>query len=94
MRARKLVSGEEMVLKSVSDKKSDLVIVSSDIEKNTLDKLERRCAFHKVKLYKSKYAKDILGQAIGKNFRVCLSIEDVGFAKLIMKEEVNCYDDN
>ncbi len=92
-RARKLVSGEDQVLQSIS-KKSVLVIVSDDIQHNTYDKLKRKCQAHNIKFWKCKYNKYEIGSAIGKQMRVALSIEDDGFAKMIMKDEVSSYDDN
>lgn len=82
-RARLCISGESMVLESVSRKKSFLVIISNDILENTKDKITRRCQTHNVELIQLDVDKYDLGNAIGKPFRVCISINDRGFAKSI-----------
>lgn len=79
-RARKLVTGEELVVKAVQKKKVHLVIVSEDASHNTKKKLQDKCDFYKVPLV-IKGDREIIGRAIGKVERVVIGIEDPGFAR-------------
>ncbi len=84
-RARKLVSGESLVIDSIAKNRAKVVLISADCEKNTLKKLINKCTYYKKEYYIVKYDKYELGNAIGKSFRVCISIEDDGFKKLVLK---------
>lgn len=74
-RARKLVTGEELVVKAIQKKKVYLVIVSEDASHNTKKKLQDKCNFYNVPLY-FKGDREIIGRAIGKVERVVIGIED------------------
>lgn len=79
-RARKITSGEELVVKEIQRGKVMLVLLSSDASKNTEKKISDKCTFYKIPL---RYVTDRyeLGQAIGKDARVVVGIQDKGFAK-------------
>jgi ribosomal protein L7Ae-like RNA K-turn-binding protein len=79
-RARKITSGEELVVKEIQRNKVKLVLLSKDASANTEKKICDKCAFYKVPLRRveSRYE---LGQAIGKDARVVVGILDEGFAK-------------
>ncbi|WP_078413204.1 YlxQ family RNA-binding protein [Priestia abyssalis] len=82
-RARKVISGEELVINDVRKQKAKVVLLSSDASANTIKKVSDKCSFYKVPL---KHVPDRyqLGQAIGKDARVVVAITDEGFAKKLM----------
>lgn len=79
-RARKIVSGEELVVKEVQKKQAKLVLLSKDASANTTKKITDKCSYYRVPL---RFIEDryTLGQAIGKDARVVIAITDDGFAK-------------
>lgn len=79
-RARKVVTGEEQVIKEVRGQKAKLVILSMDASKNTQKKMQDKCKFFNVELHEFA-TRDILGHAIGREARVSVAITDSGFAK-------------
>ncbi|MDQ0253671.1 ribosomal protein L7Ae-like RNA K-turn-binding protein [Evansella vedderi] len=81
-RARKVVTGEELVVKAIQKKKVFLVIVSEDASDNTKKKLKDKCTYYHVPLV-IKGERRLIGSAIGKAERVVVGIEDPGFAKKI-----------
>jgi ribosomal protein L7Ae-like RNA K-turn-binding protein len=82
-RARKVISGEELVINEVRKQKAKMVLLSSDASANTIKKVSDKCSFYKVPL---KHVPDryMLGQAIGKEARVVVAVTDGGFAKKLM----------
>lgn len=82
MRARKLVTGEELVINEVRNKKCKLVILANDAGPNTMKTVTNKCNSYHVPLiqYGSRYE---LGYAIGKAERVTIGVLDAGFAKSI-----------
>ena len=79
-RARKLISGEELVVKEIRSGKAKLVILAEDASKNTEKKLSDKCAYYQVPL-KRVENRFLLGQAIGKEARVVVAVLDEGFAQ-------------
>lgn len=86
MRARKLISGESMVIDSIRNKRAKIVLIASDCEKNTYSKVVNKCTFYNIEYIQLEVDKYELGSAIGKDIRVCVAIEDKGFAQMIMKK--------
>lgn len=79
-RARKTISGEELVIKEIQKARAKLVIISKDASPNTSKKVQDKCNFYKVPYcYVESRAK--LGHAIGKEARVVVALLDDGFAK-------------
>lgn len=78
-RARKVVSGEELVIKEVRQQKVKLVLLSQDASGNTTKKVTDKCkSYHvPVAFVLDRYT---LGKAIGKDARVVVGITDSGFA--------------
>jgi ribosomal protein L7Ae-like RNA K-turn-binding protein len=78
-RARKVISGEELVVKEVRQQRAKLVLLSQDASANTMKKVTDKCKFYQVPFMKveNRY---LLGQAIGKDARVVVAINDAGFA--------------
>ncbi|USK61248.1 YlxQ family RNA-binding protein [Peribacillus asahii] len=79
-RARKLISGEELVVKEVRSGKAKLVLLASDASKNTEKKISDKCAYYQIPL-KRVENRSLLGQAIGKEARVVVAVLDEGFAQ-------------
>ncbi|GAK01534.1 ribosomal L7Ae/L30e/S12e/Gadd45 family protein [Geomicrobium sp. JCM 19055] len=80
MRAGKLVSGEDTVLRLVRDRKVDLVLISNDASNNTEKLFHAKCQSYNTPI-KTAGTREHLGRAIGKQERVVLGITDKGFAK-------------
>lgn len=79
-RARKIVSGEELVVKEIRNNNAKLVILASDASNNSSKKIQDKCTYYNVEyhVFGDRYQ---LGTAIGKEARVALAIIDSGFAK-------------
>jgi len=82
-RAGKIISGEELSVKEIRNGKAKLVLLSADASANTTKKITDKCRSFNVPL-KIIENRETLGQAIGKEARVVVSILDVGFAKKLM----------
>ncbi len=87
MRAGKVVTGEEIVVKSM--KKLKLILLASDAGPNTTKKIETKSNTNNIEVIKV-FDREQLSKAIGKNNRVVCGIKDQGFASAIKKllEEV------
>ncbi|WP_110112794.1 YlxQ family RNA-binding protein [Bacillus sp. CGMCC 1.16541] len=82
-RARKIISGEELVVKEVRKQNAKLVILAKDASANTLKKVTDKCTHYNVQV---KFVDDryVLGQAIGKEARVVVAVLDGGFASKLV----------
>jgi ribosomal protein L7Ae-like RNA K-turn-binding protein len=82
-RARKIISGEELVVKEIRSGRAKLVLLAEDASVNTAKKIQDKCSSYRVPLQKvaDRYT---LGQAIGKDARVVVAVLDDGFAKKLM----------
>jgi ribosomal protein L7Ae-like RNA K-turn-binding protein len=82
-RARKIISGEELVVKEIRSGKAKLVLLAEDASVNTAKKIQDKCLSYNVPLRKvtDRYT---LGHAIGKDARVVVAVTDEGFAKKLM----------
>jgi ribosomal protein L7Ae-like RNA K-turn-binding protein len=82
-RARKVISGEEFVVKEIRSGRAKLVLLAEDASVNTTKKVQDKCLSYNVPLRKvtDRYA---LGHAIGKDARVVVAVTDEGFAKKLM----------
>ena len=79
-RARKVISGEELVVKEVKNKHAKLVLLSNDASENTAKKIQDKCQYYQVPI-KRISSRETLGSAIGKETRVVVAVMDNGFAK-------------
>ncbi|EGQ27480.1 YlxQ family RNA-binding protein [Mammaliicoccus sciuri] len=79
-RARKIVTGEDLVVREVRSGHAELVILSKDASANTMKKLTNKCNTYNVEKHDFGSRED-LGHAIGKEARVVLALTDKGFAK-------------
>ena len=84
-RARKAVSGEFSVEKSIKQRKAKLVIVSEEASQNTRKKFTDMCEFRKIPLYFFGTGEE-LGRACGKDFRISMAVEDEGLAVAAARE--------
>ena len=82
LRAGKLVTGEELVVKAIQKQKVNLVILSEDASENTRKKVLDKCSFYNTPCI-VKGDRETIGRAIGKAERVVIGISDQGFAKKI-----------
>lgn len=87
MRAGKLVTGDEGVLKEVRSGEAKLVILAEDASDNTRKKFQDKCQYYGVPLMELG-SRSELGDAIGKAERVILAVTDAGFAKMLQKYQV------
>jgi ribosomal protein L7Ae-like RNA K-turn-binding protein len=82
MRAGKLITGDEIVLKAVRSKQAQLVIIAGDASPNTKKKFQDKCSTYGIQLAEA-FDREQLGKAIGKPERVVLAVTDVQFGKMI-----------
>lgn len=82
-RARKLISGEELVIKEIRRNGVKLVLLSADASDGTKKKLTDKCEYYKVPL-RMVSDRNELGGAIGKGERVVIGVVDEGFAKKLI----------
>jgi ribosomal protein L7Ae-like RNA K-turn-binding protein len=78
-RARKIISGEELVVKEIRSGKAKLVLLSADASANTAKKVTDKCKSYQIP-YKLVENREMLGQSIGKEARVVVAVLDAGFA--------------
>lgn len=83
-RAGKLVTGSETVIGKLNKEKVKAVIMASDIQKNTAEKVDRVARKTNVPII-NLFTADELSQAIGKKRKV-LGLTDVGFTKALIKK--------
>jgi ribosomal protein L7Ae-like RNA K-turn-binding protein len=84
MRAGKLSTGEEGVLKAIRSGRARLVVLSADASANTQKKFRDKCRFYQVELAEC-CTRHELGAAIGKPERVVVAVLDSGLAQLMKK---------
>lgn len=82
MRAGKLITGDETVLKAVRAGKAHLVIIAGDASDNTKKKFRDKCGTYGIQLAEA-FDREQLGKAIGKPERVVLAVTDMQFGKMI-----------
>ena len=83
-KAGALSVGESRAQETIRGGKASMIILSADASDNTKKKFKNMCEFYEVPIYI--YGdKDSLGHAMGKEFRAMLAVNDLGFAKGIMK---------
>lgn len=88
MRAGKLISGDESVLKSIRTKQAHLIIVAKDASKSTLKKFLDKCQFYHIPIVQGS-TRVALSDSIGKQNRVVVAVTDPGFSKLLQQELEN-----
>lgn len=88
VRAGKLVTGDELVLKGIRSSEARLVVVAADASSNTVKKFRDKCRTYKIPLIVG-FDRERLGTSIGKPERVVVALKDQGFADMIAKEIEN-----
>ena len=84
-KAGKLVSGTELVLDSVRNNKSHLVIIANDISELSEKTIIKTLTYYKTEYVK--YAtKSELGTSLGYDERAVVSVNDKGFADALKKK--------
>lgn len=84
MRAGKLATGDEAVLKAVRAGEAKLVLLASDASDNAKKKYRDKCAFYNVAVAEQ-FTRIELGGAIGRPERVVAAVTDQGFTELLLK---------
>lgn len=83
-RAGRLTTGTETVIDKLNKGKIKVVIMASDIQKNTAEKVDRAARKANVPII-NLFSADEIAQAISKNRKV-LGLTDAGFAKALVKK--------
>ncbi|UOY93636.1 YlxQ family RNA-binding protein [Ectobacillus sp. JY-23] len=79
-RARKIISGEELVLKEIRGGRAKLVLLAEDASNNTAKRIKDKANYYKIPL-RTVETRQQLGHAIGRDERVVVAVLDEGFAK-------------
>ena len=78
-RAGRIISGEELVVKAIQDKKAKLVFLANDAAPNLTKKITDKSNYYKVEV-STVFSTLELSTAVGKARKV-LAITDAGFTK-------------
>lgn len=81
-KAGRLVSGEDVVRKSIRQNKVNLIIISEDASENTKKRFLNAAEFYKLPIV-IWGQKELIGSSIGKSDRSVIGICDEGFQKSI-----------
>jgi ribosomal protein L7Ae-like RNA K-turn-binding protein len=84
LRAGKLASGDEGVLKAVRSGTAKIVFVASDASDNAKKKYKDKCVFYGVP-FSEEFERRELGHSIGKAERVVVAVTDEGLSELVRK---------
>ncbi len=84
MRARKIVSGEGLVITAVRNGQARLVLLASDASDNTAKKVKDKCSYYGVSCVTTG-DRHSLGHAIGKDGRVTVAVTDGKLAESIQR---------
>lgn len=84
-RAGKVASGEQMTENAIHTGTACVVFVAKDASENTRKHFEDQCKYYDVPI---RYVEDreVLGNAIGKDFRASAAVIDENLASLIMRQ--------
>lgn len=83
-RAGKLVTGTETVIGETNKGKVKAIIMASDVQANTAEKVDRVARKNNIPMINS-FTTDEVSKAIGKKRKV-LGLTDVGFTKALVKK--------
>lgn len=85
-RARRLVSGTQIVCDSLKERKALFVAVASDASDNTKKRLFDRCAFYKKQIIILPVSSEALGAAIGRGGDcAAVALTDASFVNAVAK---------
>ncbi|MFM1650859.1 YlxQ family RNA-binding protein [Brevibacillus sp. B_LB10_24] len=82
MRARKIITGEELVIRAIRTKRAHLVLLASDASSNTAKKVSDKCSYYGVP-FCMLFDRYEIGRAIGKDARVAVAVVDAQIADRI-----------
>lgn len=85
MRSRNLVSGEFQTEAAVKNGSAMLVIIAEDASANTKKLFHDKCTFYGIPVYEYG-TKELIGHAIGQQFRSSVGVCDAGLADAVKKE--------
>jgi ribosomal protein L7Ae-like RNA K-turn-binding protein len=83
-KAGRVSSGELMTEKAVRGGHAKLVFIASDASDNTKKKFTDMCVHYEVPVYQPD-TREVIGHAIGKEFRASLAVTDTRFAEMIIR---------
>ena len=83
-RGRNLVSGEFSVEKAVRSGKAHLVLLAGDASDNTVKQFENLCSHYGIPCARFG-TREILGRAVGKDFRASAAVTDEKLAEALRK---------
>ena len=84
LRAGKLESGDEGVMKAVRSGAARLVIVATDASANAMKKYTDKCKYYGVPCIAA-FDRKALGRSVGKPERVAVAVTDTGLSELVLK---------
>lgn len=84
-KAGKTASGEFATEKAVKSRKAHFVFIAQDASDNTKKKFQNMCGYYKVPCYCLE-SREMLGRAVGKEFRASLAVLDENFTRAIVEE--------
>ena len=79
-RAGRIISGEELVVKSIQDQKAKLVFIAHDAGPNLTKKIQDKSDYYQVEVITVFFSTLELSIAVGKSRKV-LAVTDAGFTK-------------
>ena len=85
MRAKKLVSGESIVLDYIKSRKAKMVFLANDAMKNTTKRITDKTTFYNIPLIVD-FDTEELNNAIGTNNRKAVAVTDKNFANMIFSQ--------
>ena len=85
MRGRNLANGELQTLEAIRKGSAMLVIIAEDASDNTRKLFADKCSYYEVPIIYYG-TKEVLGRAIGKDFRSSLGVCEAGLADAIRKQ--------
>jgi ribosomal protein L7Ae-like RNA K-turn-binding protein len=83
-KARKIITGEEKVIRLLQNQKAKIVFVASDASNRTIDNFKRKCFFYKVEV-NFNFNTEELTTALGKTLVKILAITDQGFYESLQR---------
>jgi ribosomal protein L7Ae-like RNA K-turn-binding protein len=84
MRARKVVTGTDAVLRAIRSGEAKMVLLAEDASPGAVKKVRDKCTYYSVPVIRYGTRK-ALGNAVGKPERVVVAVTDQGFARTMRK---------
>lgn len=83
-RARKIVTGEDLVLESIRKGKAKVVFLAKDAGPNTSKSIRDKSAFYNVEVIDA-FTSAELSASVGLQNRMAIAVLDEGFSKILKK---------